>query len=95
MSSESPLVVLAQAVVAIAVIAAATVLAYLDPASRPVLEGAFVLAVGSAVTWFFSARSQANGAALAIRGTEAAGGAPGAATGSRDSASPGPGPPVA
>ena len=61
LSSESPVAVVAQCAVLIALIAAATVLAYVDLSSRQLLEGALVVGIGTATGYFFSQRSATNG----------------------------------
>lgn len=83
-SSESPLIVLGQALVAVVVITAATVLAYLDPTSRGLLEGVLAAGAVSAITWFFSQRTQAGTAhivtnSMATMSTQIAASTPGPA----------------
>jgi hypothetical protein len=58
LNNESPVAIAAQALVAMALIAAASWLAYIDPAQRQALGGAVLIAMGSAATWFFSQRTQ-------------------------------------
>lgn len=50
-----------QGAVAIALIAASAFVAYLEPASRGLLEGVLTGAIGVVIGYFFSQRSTANG----------------------------------
>jgi hypothetical protein len=94
-SAESPVVVLAQALVAVAVIAGATLLAYLDPTSRGLLEGVLAAGAVSAITWFFSQRTQAGTAhlvtnSMATMSTQIASATPGPAGPSGEPGATGP-----
>ena len=68
MNSENSLSVVVQAVVAVAVIAGAVFLAYLDPTQRPLLGGALILGIGSATGFFFSQRATTAGTHSATNG---------------------------
>jgi hypothetical protein len=98
LNSESPVAIAAQALVAMALIVAASWLAYLDPAQRGPLGGALLIAMGSAATWFFSQRTQVATAhmvtnSMATMATQVAASTPGPAgaagpTGPRGPAGP-------
>lgn len=97
LNTDSPLGVLAQAVVAVALIFGAAALAYVDPSVRPQLAGAFMLGLGAVVGYFFNQRASSAGGAQVLNGMShmagliAAGtpgpkgepGAPGAGTGAQ------------
>jgi hypothetical protein len=68
MSLESPVGVVAQAVVALALIVGAGFLAYIDPNVRGQLGGAFVLSIGAVIGYFFSQRAVTAGAATTLKG---------------------------
>jgi len=68
MNSESPVGVIAQAVVAVALILGAAYLAYIDPSTRAQLGGAFVLSIGAVIGYFFSQRASTAGGAQTLNG---------------------------
>jgi len=66
--TENPLSLVVQALIAMAIIAAVVYLAVLDPASRPQVQGALTLGVGSVIGFFFSQRATASGTHAATNG---------------------------
>lgn len=68
MIGDSPVAVVAQAAVAVALIAAAALLAYVDPAARGQLEGGLLIGIGSVTGYFFSVRASAAGVHAATNG---------------------------
>lgn len=67
-AGESPIAIVAQAAVAVTLIAATMFLAYLDPEARSLVTGALVSAVAVVVGWFFGQRSNAAGGQTVLNG---------------------------
>ncbi len=68
LSADHPVALIAQAVVAVALILCAAVLAYVDPAQRGVVEGVLTGGMGVVIGYFFSQRSSAAGVHAATNG---------------------------
>ena len=72
MTGESNFALAIQGTLGVALLAAAVFLAYIDPSSRPLLEGSMVGGVGTVIGYFFSQRAQANGVHAATNGMSTA-----------------------
>ncbi len=68
LNRESPIAVVAQAIVAMVIIVGTVFLAYLDPNARGIVEGAMVGGVGTAIGFLFSQGSAASAAHQATNG---------------------------
>jgi hypothetical protein len=68
LNTDSRLSIVAQVVVAVVLIAGASLLAYVDPAVRDQMAGAFLVGVGAAVSFFFNQRATAAGSTQALNG---------------------------